>query len=271
MADPLRQHRCRRRNPPNPAGADRSWPPYCARVAHTTPANPWRAPHLPQPQGARPCIGHLCSRTSSSHSLFRSVFGRCCGRVPLRLSGPRFPSKRTIVPGSRGRRFRGPPSMPDRRQLSGIAPCLTRLAGQALRLFRWRPVPLGACTSGSPHWAGDSGPVQGADDIGIAKAIDQRLTQTSMFTRLGQVVGTIDHRIAPTRPALAAADFASRPHVATSWLKTGYGKTAPAHPESGVGRSVPGSPAQAPGFKAILPPFANFGPAGPGSRGQGIR
>ena len=55
----------------------------------------------------------------------------------------------------------------------------------------------------------DGRPVPKVIDFGVAKAIDQRLTERTMFTEFGQVVGTLEY-MSPEQAKLNALDIDTR-------------------------------------------------------------
>ncbi len=58
----------------------------------------------------------------------------------------------------------------------------------------------------------DGNPVPKVIDFGVAKAIDQRLTEKTMFTEFGQVIGTLEY-MSPEQAELGALDIDTRSDV----------------------------------------------------------
>src|SRR5262249_7534333 len=58
----------------------------------------------------------------------------------------------------------------------------------------------------------DGKPVPKVIDFGVAKAIEQRLTERSLFTQLGQVVGTVEY-MSPEQAELNALDIDTRSDI----------------------------------------------------------
>src|SRR5262249_14183043 len=58
----------------------------------------------------------------------------------------------------------------------------------------------------------DDRPVPKVIDFGIAKAVEQKLTEQTMFTRVGQVIGTLEY-MSPEQASLNALDVDTRSDV----------------------------------------------------------
>src|SRR6516225_6761772 len=58
----------------------------------------------------------------------------------------------------------------------------------------------------------DDKPVPKVIDFGVAKAIEQRLTEQTLFTRVGQVIGTLEY-MSPEQASLNALDVDTRSDV----------------------------------------------------------
>src|SRR5437879_2090922 len=58
----------------------------------------------------------------------------------------------------------------------------------------------------------DGKPVPKVIDFGVAKAIEQRLTERTMFTQFGQVVGTLEY-MSPEQAELSALDVDTRSDI----------------------------------------------------------
>src|SRR5262249_2844185 len=55
----------------------------------------------------------------------------------------------------------------------------------------------------------DGRPVPKVIDFGLAKAIDQRLTERTLFTRFGQLIGTLEY-MSPEQAGMGALDIDTR-------------------------------------------------------------
>jgi eukaryotic-like serine/threonine-protein kinase len=58
----------------------------------------------------------------------------------------------------------------------------------------------------------DGKPIPKVIDFGVAKAIDQRLTERTMFTEFGQVIGTLEY-MSPEQAAMGAMDIDTRSDI----------------------------------------------------------
>ena len=58
----------------------------------------------------------------------------------------------------------------------------------------------------------DGKPVPKVIDFGVAKAIDQRLTERTLFTEFGAVVGTLEY-MSPEQAEMAALDIDTRSDI----------------------------------------------------------
>src|SRR5262249_27526136 len=58
----------------------------------------------------------------------------------------------------------------------------------------------------------DGTPIPKVIDFGVAKAIDQRLTERTMFTEFGQIVGTLEY-MSPEQAEMSALDIDTRSDI----------------------------------------------------------